>query len=228
MTASAASIYSGYVGHKRYVPHEHAFQYPVSVYSIPLNQNINDCLHESGLKGKFRRQDYLGDINKTLHEAVLIEASRISGKKISGAVTFFGMLSEFGFYFNPVNFYIIKNETNEYLLAEVTNTPWNEKHCYLINLDSSLTHEKAFHVSPYNPMDMQYRWNIKVEDEQLFIQIACYRDQLEFEAHITVKKDETYKRTSFLQGIRILIRIYYQALILFIKKTPIYDHPNKT
>lgn len=40
-----------------------------------------------------------------------------------------------GCYFNPVNFYYLYNEDDKlcWLLAEVRNTPWNERHTYAVN-----------------------------------------------------------------------------------------------
>ena len=67
----------------------------------------------------------------------------------------------FGLYFSPVNFYFcyddnIKNNDAEenketgqaaYMLAEVSNTPWNERHYYLVDLKAIKDTQKAFHVS---------------------------------------------------------------------------------
>lgn len=58
-------------------------------------------------------------------------------------------LSYFGYCFNPVSFYYIFKDTNmpsadpmkdkgkiEAIVAEVSNTPWNEMHCYVLHPDS--------------------------------------------------------------------------------------------
>jgi DUF1365 family protein len=44
------------------------------------------------------------------------------------------------------------------VLAEVRNTPWNERHYYAVDGQQARPLEKAFHVSPFNPMDMVYHW----------------------------------------------------------------------
>ncbi len=44
-------------------------------------------------------------------------------------------LRYFGFHFNPVNFYYCYDEadTLRWVLAEVRNTPWNERHYYAVD-----------------------------------------------------------------------------------------------
>ena len=47
-------------------------------------------------------------------------------------------------------------DTLRWVLAEVRNTPWNERHYYAVDGQQARPLEKAFHVSPFNPMDMVY------------------------------------------------------------------------
>ena len=69
---------------------------------------------------------------------------------------------------NPVSFYYCFDvETNrrvETVVAEVNNTPWGERHCYVLDPDQfddeRRTLSKEFHVSPFLPMDMEYRWRL--------------------------------------------------------------------
>jgi DUF1365 family protein len=50
----------------------------------------------------------------------------------------------------------------EYVVAEVTNTPWGERHSYVLEAPAqrplATEFDKALHVSPFNPMNMTYRW----------------------------------------------------------------------
>ncbi|WP_201585673.1 DUF1365 domain-containing protein [Psychrobacter jeotgali] len=75
-----------------------------------------------------------------------------------------------GIYFSPVNFYLGFDEaqTPTHLLAEVSNTPWDKRHYYGFLLDGAETefcHDKDFHVSPFNPIDQLYRWQVSVKQE---------------------------------------------------------------
>ncbi len=73
-----------------------------------------------------------------------------------------------GLYFSPVNFYIGFDEqkTPTHLLAEVSNTPWDKRHYYgflLAGEHTEFCHDKDFHVSPFNPIDQLYRWQVSVK-----------------------------------------------------------------
>ena len=73
-----------------------------------------------------------------------------------------------GLYFSPVNFYIgfDKQNTPTHLLAEVSNTPWDKRHYYgflLAGEHTEFCHDKDFHVSPFNPIDQLYRWQVSVK-----------------------------------------------------------------
>ena len=73
-----------------------------------------------------------------------------------------------GLYFSPVNFYLgfDKAQQPTHLLAEVSNTPWDKRHYYGFLLDGGNTefcHDKDFHVSPFNPIDQQYQWQVTIK-----------------------------------------------------------------
>ena len=74
-----------------------------------------------------------------------------------------------GLYFSPVNFYLGFDELQipSHLLAEVSNTPWDKRHYYgflLQGADSEFCHDKNFHVSPFNPIDQQYCWQVSIKN----------------------------------------------------------------
>lgn len=251
---SEACEFSGSVIHERVLPRGHKFQYPMSYVYLPLGvaddeAETNSLLNRVNIPGRFRRSDYFGDNSQTLATSVLQKASDLAGKPVGGQVAMLGQLSWLGFYFSPVNFYLIESHDSaqvDMVLAEVTNTPWGEKHCYLIDLQNSrsLIHDKEFHVSPFNPMQMQYRWRIHLSQNRVAIRIHCLRydsrinlnqtepadnhqPEREFTAGFAVSRQQesAAKGHYRLNGLRILIAIYWQALRLFLKRTPIYDHP---
>jgi len=82
-------------------------------------------------------------------------------------------LTYFGYCFNPVSFYYIFQDKScksiDTIIAEVSNTPWNEQHSYVLNERSkdvkftrksddaiNATWRKEFHVSPFMEMDYIY------------------------------------------------------------------------
>ncbi|MCB0391557.1 MAG: DUF1365 domain-containing protein [Bdellovibrionales bacterium] len=225
------SIYSSKVVHQRNIPKKHSFEYNLDFFGFLLEgteEDINDMLLQSKLNVKFRRKDYFGDPNLPLQESVLKTASQFYNTEINGSVFFLGQLNQFGFYFSPVNFYIISNKSTKkpsHLLAEVTNTPWGEKHCYLVDLNKELKIKKEFHVSPFNHMNLIYEWTIKIEDQKLFIKIDCISQVSEFFAYVDALRSPNKKNVNPMNCLKILMGIYFQAILLFFKRTPIYAHP---
>ena len=145
-----------------------------------------------------------------------------------------------GMYFSPVNFYIgfDSQQTPTHLLAEVSNTPWNKRHYYGFLLDGAETnfcHNKDFHVSPFNPIDQLYRWQVKVaknpNDKGLHIRIAINisderGDVLKTGVKMTgipmtAKSIRHSLKQNPLMNVSSLARIYWHAFKLYaLKKVP--------
>ena len=159
-----------------------------------------------------------------------------------------------GMYFSPVNFYLGFDEQQmpTHLLAEVSNTPWDKRHYYgflLEGEDTEFCHDKDFHVSPFNPIDQLYRWQVTVKRTQqhtadkqsstglqvrIAIDISDERgDVLKTGIKISgVPLTETTVRNSLrknpLMNITSLARIYGQAFKLYaIKKVPYINYDEK-
>lgn len=162
-----------------------------------------------------------------------------------------------GLYFSPANFYFCyqgegNQKTCQYMLAEVSNTPWNERHYYLVDLTVQAPTDKVFHVSPFMDLNMKYHWQVKPPSEekrQLLIHIEnvasedsrFYQKVSEvespvkiFDATLSLKK-VPLSRGSLLHvwlGLpvmtwNIVLGIYYQALKLFMKKIPFVSYQKK-
>lgn len=151
-----------------------------------------------------------------------------------------------GLYFSPVNFYLgFDNEqTPTHLLAEVSNTPWDKRHYYgflLAGADTEFCHDKDFHVSPFNPIDQQYRWQVSVKkqpDNCLQVRIAINISDVRGEVLKTGIKmtglpltDESVRHSlskNPLMNITSLTRIYWHAFKLYaIKKVPYINYDEK-
>ena len=60
------------------------------------------------------------------------------------------------------------------IVAEITNTPWKERHAYVLPVDAAERHGRAlhwrfakqFHVSPFMPMQRRYAWRFTAPGEQ--------------------------------------------------------------
>ena len=244
MTESA--IYKGKVYHQRFKPTQHKFDYDIYLFWLKLDEEelatLSHKLKYFSAEGKarvrFKREDYLGDPSLSLRQAVLNRMIELNdGTPLYGDVFMLGQLRMWGWYFSPVNFYYLRNTDGKFthMLAEVSNTPWNERHHYLVNLDTQDDTPKAFHVSPFNPMDMTYKWSISQPSTRLSLAMDCVRSDKEFSAGINLTKftldnanlTQALKRIPSMT-IKTVAGIYWHALKLLLKRTPLYTHPEKS
>ncbi|GGW68046.1 DUF1365 domain-containing protein [Alishewanella tabrizica] len=236
------AVYCGRVGHKRFLPKVHGFDYPYSAYWLDCAELNADSLAAVGIQYErfgaisFRRKDFL-EGSADLSDAVRQKVQQLGGDKPIKQVFLLSPLASWGLYFSPLNLYYCYSEDAAfaYLLAEVSNTPWNERHYYLQQLipaQLQYQHDKDFHVSPFNPLDMQYRWQIPAPTETLFCSITNIREEKAvFSAWFTLRRFNLTKavRRKILirqpwQSVQIFTRIYWQALKLLVKRVPIYAH----
>lgn len=230
----------GNVRHRRFTPVEHALNYHLFMPCLDLDEieALQSKVWGFGQKwwhwARFKREDYLG--SGDLKQAVLDKVHQMSGQTIEGSVKAVIHLRYFGIYFSPVNFYYIYDRQGEwrYLLAEVSNTPWNERHYYLLDAqdESTWKHNKAFHVSPFNPIEQQYQWRIKPLNEKLSVHLECHRERKEFDATMKMSKHPFSSKVLLkhlivtpVMAVKVMTGIYWHALKLWIKGAPFYSHP---
>lgn len=234
---SENALYRGITWHKRHQPKVHTFQYALHLFwlnlheleTLPRGRLFSTA---TGSLLRFRRRDYLQNAEQPLWQEALQTMSGLAGKALDGKVYLLGQVRWMGLYFSPVNFYFLQSENGDFthMLAEVSNTPWNQRHCYLVDLKLQADSQKVFHVSPFNPMDMAYQWSIAQPGEHLSLCIRCKRQETEFEAGLKMTKIPLNSNSLFrvllsTLTLKTLFGIYWQALRLFIKGTPIHSHP---
>lgn len=239
MKALSSCLYSGLVGHSRYQPIQHRFRYAIFLFALDLDE-LNS-LPELGWWFKvkrpalmsFRPSDYLDHAAELTRELVWQKVASLGGEQLDGQVVFVGQVRCLGFYFSPVNFYYCHaaNGALRYLLAEVSNTPWNERHCYLVDACSQAPIPKAFHVSPFMDLNMSYHWRFSPLQETLSLQITNQAEKRLFDAAIYLHRKPLTKAELRSQWLRIpamtfktVATIYWQALKLYWKKLPYVPH----
>jgi uncharacterized protein len=247
-----SALYTGQLDHRRRGPVHHAFTYPATLAWLDLAEL------DSVFAGRWfwstrrpapawlRRADYLGDASMPLHEAVRDRVSRETGLRPRGPVRLLTQLRMLGFCFNPVSFYYCYDESDARvvaIVAEITNTPWNERHAYVLPApaghaaDAPLRFNlaKSFHVSPFMPMDLEYDWRFTPPGRDLAVHMRSLRQgRTVFDASLRLQRREITAASLAAAlarqpapALSVLGRIYWQALRLSLKKAPFHLHPAK-
>ena len=246
-----SAVMTGKVRHRRHLPKPHQFAYSqwmiwLDLGAIPEHLQRPSWwrrLYTAGLQ--FERKDYLLPHSKPMAERVRQEVLEHSGEAIDGKIFFLGHLRQWGYCFNPVVFYFCHNNAGELraIIAEITNTPWDERHRYVLMIDgndeSRLSHQpshkftfpKTFHVSPFMPMDLNYEWTFTFYRSRIGIFMALNRaGERVFDASLELQMQSFAQLGQMpwrfpLQGQRVSFGIYWQALLLRLKRLRVFPHP---
>ncbi|WP_395789592.1 DUF1365 domain-containing protein [Aquimonas sp.] len=248
-----SAIYRGQIMHRRHAPHPHAFRYPLFMLYLDLAELeqvfSGRWLWSVGRRNvaAFRREDYLGDPALPLDEAVRQRFEQVSGRRPSGPIRLLSHLRYFGYSFNPVSFYYCfkpDGETLDGIVAEITNTPWKERHSYVLPAETAEVgadgwrwrFDKRFHVSPFMPMERGYDWRFGLPGKDLRVHMNIERPEgRDFDATLSLQREPLSARALAMSLLRhpwmtarVLVAIHWQALLIWCRRNPVYDHPSKS
>jgi DUF1365 family protein len=255
MKASTRSaIYEGWVRHRRFAPRTHAFEMPLFMLYVDLDElpGLFDghwlwSARRPAL-GWFRKDDYLPGREGPLADRARDVVEKHLGIRPSGPVRLLTHARIAGYVFNPVSFYYCfdPGETRvEAIVAEITNTPWNERHCYVLRpavpgdapgrRGDWYEFDKKFHVSPFMPMEQHYRWYLAPPGENLTVHMENFEAETRlFDATLTLRRRQMCSRVLSsvllrypLLTAKVVAGIHWQALRLWLKRIPFHSHPAK-
>jgi uncharacterized protein len=243
---TVSCIFEGAIRHRRFESRRGEFRHRLALAYVDLDElpgllGGRLLARRPGLV-RFRRDDYLGDPRIPLAQAVREEVERQSGTRPEGPIRLLTHLRTYGHCFNPVSFYYCFERGGEHLshvLAEVTNTPWGERHAYVLSAGGrgqapvTGSSPKQLHVSPFMGMDQNYSWQVSAPDERLEVHIESRRaDQLTFDATLAMRR-RALSRASLAKvtarhpaaTLRVLALIYGHALLLKLRGVSVHPHP---
>jgi uncharacterized protein len=251
-----SALFTGWIQHRRFGPGRNAFRYPLFMTWLDLAelpQVFDRRWFWSARRPApvwFRRADYLADPISGSTDAPLDVAVRNlvqlrTGTRPGGPIRLLTHLRFFGCSFNPVSFYYLFDASDtrvETIVAEITNTPWKERHAYVLPVNTAtrrtarawhFSFAKQFHVSPFMPMDMRYDWTFGAPGDALQVQMENHRQgRMTFDATLKLRRQEitgaslsrALLRFPF-SSLRVIALIYWQALKLLLKRARIHSHP---
>jgi DUF1365 family protein len=242
-------FYEGRVMHRRHGEVEHRFRYSLCMAYVDLEELSSLVKRESFLSASrfapasFLRRDHVGEPTQSLDSTIRELVSTETGNSPTGPIRVLTQLRYWGYYFSPLNlFYCFDRdgERVESIVAEVSNTPWKQKHCYVlwsgnrrVGSENEHRHKKAFHVSPFQDMDAEYDWTLSSPGDHLTVLIRSRRsEQPVFDAAMSLRR-RPWKRGTLpwmlvkhpVSTAKIVAAIYFEAFRLWLKNAPFYPHP---
>ena len=240
-----SALYTGSLRHRRFAPRPLEFRYLLFMAWLDLAE-LDEVFRDRWFWSVrrpalawFRRGDYLGDSALPLDQAVRDLVARETGVRPAGPIRLLTHLRMFGHCFNPVSFYYCYDAAGgkvETIVAEITNTPWNERHAYVLPAHGGelrFRFGKAFHVSPFMPMALQYDWRFGEPGARLAVHMRNLEGNAKvFDATLDLERREIGAATLAgalarfpLITLQVVAAIYWQAFRLWTRRTPFYAHP---
>jgi DUF1365 family protein len=239
-----SAVYEGEVTHVRHEPVRHAFRQRIALLYLDLAE-LDRVDRVSRLLGvdrrapaSFRREDHFAGANGPLDANVRALVEQRIGRRPEGPIRVLTQPRVFGYVFNPLTLWLCATRDGRGLdavLAEVTSTPWLERHCYALDLAraSEPRCAKRLHVSPFMGMEQEYVFRFDGPGERFAVEIESREaGRRVFDAALALERRELSPSvlrhalvTGALAPARAVAAIHWQALRLWWKGAPLHAHP---
>jgi uncharacterized protein len=243
-----SAMYEGVLTHARFGPGPtHSFSYKVAMPLLDLSE-VDDVmgLHRAWSAGRatpvrFRRQDFLGDPAVPLDSAVRDLVTERTGRRPDGPVALLANLRTWGWLFNPISLYFCAGPADppggpgriQWLVTEVENTPWHDRHAYVVGPPGRHRFAKELHVSPFLPPGVDYELRYTDPGSQLTVGLGVLRGHRRLFSATLVLRRRTLDGPALGRLLwnypamthRVTAGIYAQAARLRLKGAPFFAHP---
>ncbi len=240
-------LYKCEVLHHRLSPREHQFNYKVFMFYLDLDE-IGRINRKFKLFSRnrfnwfsFRDRDHLqwpmteGKNSKSTKQNIIAYLQDHGVEQKIKKVMLLTNVATLGYSFNPISFYLCFDEAHNPVcsVAEVCNTHCEMK-LYLLGKDSFADNvfrkqvSKFFYVSPFTDLDSTFDFIFVIPNEKMQMRVDDYKNGKRFLlTSLTGEKRKLSEANLLWYGLRfpfitlkIVSSIYWQALVLMLKKVP--------
>ena len=259
MRPGTPAVCAGQVYHRRVLPTVHEFRYSVSYVWLDPDAPTDLCSHHPlwsatrPAPARFRSLDYGDGSAVLLGDQVREELRPVLGRRPEGQVRMLTQVRRWGWLFNPITLYVawdVDAETPVGAVLEVTNTPWKERHRYVVELvaaDRVDGHtvlftarvRKVLHVSPFLDEEFDYIIGLSADGENDSMDLAidvvrADTDQAVLTTRLQLERLAASRRSlgaalrrNVAPTHRVSTGIHAQAARLWAKRVPFVAHPRK-
>jgi DUF1365 family protein len=243
-----SAVYEGRLSHTRFGPGPtHTFSYRVAMPLLDLSEiDAVMGLHPAWSAHRtspvrFRREDFLGHPGTPLATAVRDMVSERSGWRPEGPIAMLVNLRTWGWLFNPISLYFCADlpaaaggpGAISALVAEVENTPWHDRHAYVVGPPGRHRFAKELHVSPFLPADVDYQLRYTAPGPGLTVGLDVVQGSRRLFAATLMLRRRSLNRVALGRILwnhpamthRVSAGIYAQAARLRLKRAPFFSHP---
>jgi DUF1365 family protein len=241
----ARGLLDARITHARFSPRPYTLAHDLTYLHVPITalpRLKRRFLNRNGW-GLFALNDRdYGDRGADVNDWLKSAFAEVGAQVPDGEVTLLTLPRVLGFGFNPVSFWLCHDGSGALIavLAEVNNT-FGERHCYLcrksngtaIESDDDLVAEKVFHVSPFLPVDGEYRFRFVERADRVSIKIDLHRDGTRvLSATIAGRLSELTSAALWRSFVRhpfptlqVVLLIHYHAVRLYIRGHKLFAKP---
>ena len=235
------NIYEGTIYHKRFLPKKHDFKYnfyllDIDVFDLESLKNRIFSLNKLNFMS-LQSSDHFGtsiDFLKNIEELL-----KKFDLKTTSKMRFFTLPRVLNFVFNPISVLVLFDEENlpTHILAEVHNYN-NGRVVYPVQLEKHQKNansyfgvvKKDMYVSPFFKCEGVYEFELKYDQNKIFIKIDLYEDKQHKLTAIFNSKAQNYTFENILKiffrymfsTFLVVSRTYFQAIRLYLKGLKIH------